>query len=114
MKTVEIKCDACGHDLTYTGNSVDYRLVLASEGKPIRPGIGVVTDMGIYPPVDRTHHFCRLDCLDKWRDEERAKDARRKRWYDENAIKNGRWTRWEKSCPDDSELLDLYGSTGGD
>lgn len=66
-KTATITCDGCCRDLTYTGNSVDYRLVLGSEAKPIEPGPGAVTDMMIYPPIDRTHYFCGLHCLDKWR-----------------------------------------------
>lgn len=68
MKSVT--CDACGQDLTLTGNSVDYRLVLAAE--PIPSWGGAVTDMLIHPPVERPHHFCSLRCLDDWRAEKLA------------------------------------------
>lgn len=66
MKTVEIKCDTCESDLTYKSNMVDYRLVLGSEEKPGDGHGGAYTAMMIYPPVDRTHHFCGLVCLAKW------------------------------------------------
>ena len=75
----KINCDGCGSDLTYTGNSVDYRLVLDCESKTpwfVGEGLefGTVTDMLIYPPVSRPHHFCRMECLDSWR----AKEPERK------------------------------------
>ena len=72
--TVEhkITCDACGKDLTYTGNSVDYRLALISQAKGTYPGAHAVTDMLIAPPLERDKHFCRLECLDIWRDRERC------------------------------------------
>lgn len=71
MKTVEIKCDACGADLLYTGNCVGYRLVVQAENKSTHGGF--VTSAMAYPAVDRPHHFCGLECLDKWRDRERMK-----------------------------------------
>lgn len=74
MRTVQITCDGCGNDLTTRTNSVDYRLVLASESKP-GYGSGAYTDMMICPPVERTHHFCGLDCLDHWRARENFKAA---------------------------------------
>lgn len=66
MKTETVKCDGCACDLTYTGNSVDYRIVLASERLPHDPAYAVVTDMMIYPPIPRTAHFCGMKCLLKW------------------------------------------------
>jgi hypothetical protein len=69
VKNEQVTCDGCGHDLTVRTNSVDYRLVLGSESKP-GYGSGAYTDMMIYPPIDRTHHFCNLQCLDHWRDRE--------------------------------------------
>ena len=75
MRDDTITCDGCGRDITYTGNSVDYRLILASESKPRRGDGSVITDMMIYPDLDRPCHFCGLLCLDKWRNEKR-KDAR--------------------------------------
>lgn len=50
-EVTKVVCDACSTDLTTTGNSVDYRLRLASEEK-LSWG-GAVTDMMIYPALER-------------------------------------------------------------
>ncbi len=64
MKNTSVTCDTCGADITSTGNSVDYRVVLDSERIPL---IGYsCTDMMIHPPVARAHHFCGLRCLGGW------------------------------------------------
>lgn len=70
--TTQVTCDGCGKDITYTGNSVDYRLVLDTQAKTpwyVREGKtgGPVTDWMQYPPISRRHHFCGLNCLDAWR-----------------------------------------------
>jgi hypothetical protein len=66
MRSEMITCDGCGDDISATNNSVDYRLALESDRK--RPGgPGACTDMVGYPPVERSHHFCNLPCLDLWR-----------------------------------------------
>lgn len=83
MKIVKVTCDGCGHDLTTRWNSVDYRLVLASESKPSN-GAGSCADMMIYPSIERPHHFCRLDCLDLWRDREKHCSKLWSAWW-------GRW-----------------------
>jgi len=67
----KVTCDGCGDDITATGNSVDYRLVLESELLPqwwqIRgESGGSCTDMMIYPPIKGRRHFCGLKCLDVW------------------------------------------------
>jgi len=61
-----VVCDGCGVDLTYTGNSVDYRLVLANERMPRDPGLNVVTDMAIPRPIEQAAHFCGMGCLHHW------------------------------------------------
>ena len=71
MKKHEIICDACGYDITYTGNCEDWRLVLGNESKTpwyVRDGHsgGMVTSMAISRPVDRTYHFCGIGCLNEW------------------------------------------------
>lgn len=76
MRVTKVTCDGCGHDLTITSNMVDYRLLLTSENKPGHEA-GAYTAMGLYPPIDRDYHFCRIQCLDYWRDRERF---RRKLW----------------------------------
>jgi hypothetical protein len=96
----EIKCDGCDADLTYTANCVDYRLVLGNESKPTYPGAGAVTAMGIYPPVERTHHFCGLGCLDHWRDREKHRSKLWREWSDKwqeekgHKSPDGRVTSW--------------------
>jgi hypothetical protein len=63
-----ITCDACGNDLTSSGNMEDYRIVLGNESVPSRGG--VVTCMGAYPALkDGDKHFCEIECLRKWFDE---------------------------------------------
>lgn len=66
--TTQILCDACGEDLTYTGNSMDYNLLLASQSKAHYPGSYVVTDMAIPNPMPKAKHFCDLRCLKAWLD----------------------------------------------
>lgn len=88
MKQVDITCDACGHDLTATGNSIDWRLSLTAERKPSRGGF--VTDMMIYPAIKHDMHFCGLPCLDLWRDRERHKAKLWKEHYDAWKREHGR------------------------
>ena len=109
--THQITCDGCDADLTYTGNCEDYRLVLGNENKPTFPGAGAVTAMGIYPPIDRTHHFCDLRCLDYWRDRERhsnkALREQSDKWKELHGTKDadGRIRSWP-STPQD--ILDTW------
>lgn len=81
MRIETVTCDGCGSDLTTRTNSVDYRLVLAPESKPGH-GDGFYTAMMIYPPLERTHHFCRLDCLDLWRDRQRYLGSLWNEWWE--------------------------------
>ncbi len=72
-KTVEIVCDKCGKDLSYTSNCEDYYLVVNSCSKSPwyhQQGMrgGAVTSMAISPPIDRPHYFCDLRCLEEWID----------------------------------------------
>jgi hypothetical protein len=74
QKLSPVICDGCGADITTTGNSVDYRLVLdtecpmpwfAAEGMDY----GAVTEMMVYPAIKEPHHFCNnLRCLKAWLD----------------------------------------------
>lgn len=80
METHKIACDECEADLTYTSNCEGYYLVLGSASKAHYPGGGVVTMMGAYPPVKRTHHFCGLLCMDQWRDRQRHQDGLWRAW----------------------------------
>lgn len=99
MKSRQITCDACGADLTYTGNCEDYYLVVSSASKApwySKDGGrgGFVTAMAKYPPVEREHDFCGLKCLDLWRAKENyARDLRsqwHKKWVDEHGERHVR------------------------
>lgn len=67
MKEVKITCDNCEMDITYTGNSIDWRINLSNERIPCGPcdenGMMAVTDMMIYPCMKRNYHFCGSDCM---------------------------------------------------
>ncbi len=65
MNETKITCDTCGQDLTTTGNCVDYRLALVPEHIPSWGGC--VTSMHIEPPIERSAHFCGVQCLAKWK-----------------------------------------------
>lgn len=64
MMKNEVTCDHCKRNLTRSGNSVDYRIVVKSEPIPSAPG--PVTDMMIYPPIPEDLHFCGLRCMREW------------------------------------------------
>jgi hypothetical protein len=65
-----VTCDHCHLDITYTRNSVDYRVVVGSQVVPTLPnsdGVGtMVTDMMIYDPFPETAYFCSKQCLFRW------------------------------------------------
>ncbi|WP_027578518.1 hypothetical protein [Bradyrhizobium sp. Ai1a-2] len=79
MKTIEIKCDGCGADITSTGNCFDYRLALVVETRAVQGPS--VTAMAVSLPLDRDHHYCGINCLDQWRDRKRYEA---KLWSDWN------------------------------
>lgn len=64
MKEIKIICDSCDRDITYTGNSIDYRLALKNER--IQSKEGAVTDMMVYPILDDDLYFCGKGCLKKY------------------------------------------------
>lgn len=66
MEHKKVTCDGCGNDISSTGNSIDYRLLLKAEKLPYRSAC--VTDMMIYPPIERDAHFCGIGCLRVWLD----------------------------------------------
>lgn len=67
MKKVEVFCDNCGSDLTWTSNCEGWRLALIND--PIPNKGGLVTSMNVYPHLDKNCHFCSTSCLQKWVDE---------------------------------------------
>lgn len=82
----KITCDGCGNDLTSTGNSIDYRLLLANERLPIRGT--TCTDMMIYPPIEGDAHFCGLWCLHTWL----TRQELRRAW-------DSTYLQWKKFAP---------------
>ncbi len=66
MKTVEIKCDSCGKDLTTTSNCDDFRLCVSSERIYSRGDI--LTAMEFTRPLDASLHFCGWPCFNKFFD----------------------------------------------
>ena len=66
MITHKVTCDSCERDITTSSNSVDYRIVLMSEGIPSTGG--AVTDMWIEPQFRQPLHFCGINCLKQWLD----------------------------------------------
>ena len=66
-KVTTIQCDACGADLTVSGNSVDWRIALRNEAIPHESGF--VTDMMIYPRLKQDFYFCTIGCMKKIVDE---------------------------------------------
>lgn len=80
MQHHKVTCDNCGADLTSTGNSVDYRLALASEKLPLHAGAMSCTDTMIFPPITHDAHFCGMVCLKKWVDSETAPKGKIDSW----------------------------------
>jgi hypothetical protein len=66
MRQEQIVCDGCQDDLTETGNSVDWRLALYPERIPVPQRFSSVTDVMIKPDISQVHHFCGLQCLERW------------------------------------------------
>ncbi len=64
MQKSEVICDGCDKDISSTGNCEGYRIVLANERKPSRGG--AVTLMAVQPPLERSYHFCGVNCLGVW------------------------------------------------
>lgn len=98
-KTLEITCDGCGDDIAYTGNCVDYRLVLTSEAKApwyAREGLegGAVTAMYISRPISRDHTFCNMVCLDYWSARRRKRGALAREWLDHWKLEHGTQNSW--------------------
>ena len=62
----KVICDGCAADITYTTNSVGWRLALINECKPTHPNARIVTDMILYPATEHDCHFCGLGCLQAW------------------------------------------------
>jgi hypothetical protein len=61
----KVVCDNCGFDVTYTSNSINYKISLKNERIPSWSESGAVTDMMIYPKLPKDYDFCSLGCLKK-------------------------------------------------
>jgi hypothetical protein len=63
-KTIQIKCDGCDHDLTYSKGGYDHCLVL--EDREYGPNSQVVLGYMTYPEIQNDCYFCGIKCLKKW------------------------------------------------
>jgi hypothetical protein len=64
-KQTEIKCDACGKDLTFWSmKTPDYRIVLHSEEIPSKGN--TCLDYIKHDPIPNRRDFCSEDCLKNW------------------------------------------------
>lgn len=93
-KIVQITCDGCGEDLTYTGNCEDYYLVVSYSSKVplyVKEGLpgGVVTAVAIAPPIKCNHYFCDLRCLDHWSDRRRHVALLSHDWWEQWKSEHG-------------------------
>jgi hypothetical protein len=65
-KIATINCDLCDRDISYTGSSMDYRIVVKSEAMPHKPGGGAVTEWMGWPEFPEALYFCNRNCFDKY------------------------------------------------
>ncbi len=78
-KTTTILCDQCEKDITCTGNTYQYRIVLGDESMPRCPGDGCVTLMHLPPYFKQTRYFCGAECFWDWCRERLRKQSEWKR-----------------------------------
>lgn len=62
-KNTVVLCDHCRADITYSGASDAYRIVLECELVPTHPEVRVQHDVSIRPPLIGARHFCSVRCL---------------------------------------------------
>lgn len=61
---IEIKCDECRTDLTYSGGSYCHCLHL--KNRKYGPKDGHIIDVYFHPIINEDKYFCDLNCLKKW------------------------------------------------
>ena len=66
METRTLTCDACGHDLRYTGYASEGYLALVPQYKSHGSDTAAVFSMGIPADIKAAHHFCGIGCLAAW------------------------------------------------
>jgi len=62
--TIQIECDNCGEDLTYSRGAYSHSLVL--KDSEYGPDSDFIYDVFIYPLLEEDKHFCGFGCLKKW------------------------------------------------
>lgn len=72
MKKVEITCDHCGDDITYTSHEFQQRIVVENQRMPLYPDSSTCTAMRSYSGLEQTRHFCDLGCLFAWAESNRT------------------------------------------
>ena len=61
MIKTTITCDTCEKDLSESGPRTEYYLTLAANRVPSTSNMHYLVQ--IFPPIDRTMHFCGMGCL---------------------------------------------------
>lgn len=94
MKRETFICDGCGGDLTANTK----RLELAD----------TLPEAGLYPAIDRPHHFCDIACLDHWNGREllygNLRKERAREWAEEHGTKDDSGNVRFYPCPPQAAL----------
>lgn len=61
-----MKCDNCEREIGTTTNASDY--ILQLRNFPCEVISNAVTDMLMYPPIEKDVYFCGIGCLRTWLD----------------------------------------------
>lgn len=64
MTEHKVTCDCCGKNITATGYSSEWRVVLCDERMPHFGGSSLA--MNVETGLDRKYEFCDMRCFDKW------------------------------------------------
>lgn len=64
MKTEKVQCDGCGKDLSGSGPSPEYMIVMRSVSIPTTSSYRHA--ILVYPQLKEDHHFCSIKCVHDW------------------------------------------------
>lgn len=70
---IQIKCDNCGRDLSYSNGGYDHCLIL--KDREYGPDSNIIIDYYIYPLLDEDKYLCDFGCLKKWMEKEKKIDS---------------------------------------
>lgn len=60
----KITCDCCDKDITETGRTPAFRIVVSCESLP--HNTDTIYAVIVNPPLDKRYHFCNLICMRKF------------------------------------------------